>query len=64
MRVGCGNNPYYFTKIFKKATGITPTAYARKISAAKKMDAWPLDKRKETPYNDFNFMSKSDDKNK
>lgn len=64
MRVGCGNNPYYFTKIFKKATGITPTAYARKISAAKKMDAWPLDKRKESPYNDFNFMSKSDDKNK
>lgn len=25
--VGCGNNPYYFSKIFKKITGITPTAY-------------------------------------
>lgn len=32
VQVGCGNNPYYFTKIFKKTTGITPTAYARKIS--------------------------------
>lgn len=35
MQVGCGNNPYYFTKIFKKATGMTPTAYARKIGAAR-----------------------------
>ena len=25
--VGCGNNPYYFTKIFKKATGMTPSAF-------------------------------------
>lgn len=38
IQVGCGNNPYYFTKIFKKATGITPTAYARKISTARKND--------------------------
>lgn len=28
--VGCGNNPYYFSKIFKKCTGITPTAYIRR----------------------------------
>ena len=25
--VGCGNNPYYFSKIFKKCTGMTPSAY-------------------------------------
>lgn len=31
--VGCGNNPYYFSKIFKKATGMTPSAYVRKLSA-------------------------------
>ena len=35
MQVGCGNNPYYLTKIFKKATGMTPTAYERKIGAAR-----------------------------
>ncbi len=29
--VGCGNNPYYFSKIFKKCTGMTPSAYIRKI---------------------------------
>lgn len=29
--VGCGNNPYYFSKIFKKCTGMTPSAYVRKI---------------------------------
>lgn len=28
--VGCGNNPYYFNKIFKKCTGMTPSAYIRK----------------------------------
>ncbi len=27
--VGCGNNPYYFSKIFKKSTGMTPSAYIR-----------------------------------
>ena len=29
--VGCGNNPYYFSKIFKKCTGMTPSAYIRKV---------------------------------
>ena len=38
MQVGCGNNPYYFTKIFKKVTGITPTAYVRKIGNAQNGD--------------------------
>lgn len=28
--VGCGNNPYYFSKIFKKCTGMTPSAYIRR----------------------------------
>lgn len=27
--VGCGNNPQYFSQIFKKHTGITPTAYIK-----------------------------------
>lgn len=34
-QVGCGNNPYYFTKIFKKSTGMTPSAYIRQIKGAK-----------------------------
>lgn len=34
--VGCGNNPYYFSKIFKKCTGITPSAYIRKIQRKSK----------------------------
>ena len=29
--VGCGNNPYYFSKIFKKATGMSPSAYVKKF---------------------------------
>lgn len=29
--VGCGNNPYYFSKIFKKCTGMTPSAYIRNV---------------------------------
>lgn len=30
--VGCGNTPYYFSKIFKKCTGFTPSAYVKRIS--------------------------------
>lgn len=30
-QVGCGNNPQYFSQIFKKNTGMTPSAYAKKI---------------------------------
>ena len=29
--VGCGNNPCYFSKIFKKSTGMTPSAYIRNL---------------------------------
>ncbi|MCR2020332.1 helix-turn-helix domain-containing protein, partial [Blautia pseudococcoides] len=29
--VGCGNTPYYFSKIFKKCTGLTPSAYVKKM---------------------------------
>ena len=29
--VGCGNNPYYFSRLFKKYTGLTPSAYLRKL---------------------------------
>ena len=32
--VGCGNNPYYFSKLFKKVTGMTPTAYIKKQAAS------------------------------
>ena len=28
-QVGCGNNPQYFSQIFKKNTGMTPSAYAK-----------------------------------
>jgi len=31
--VGCGNNPQYFSQIFKKYTGMTPYAYARKMKS-------------------------------
>lgn len=29
--VGCGNNPNYFSRIFKKCTGITPSAYIARL---------------------------------
>jgi len=31
-QVGCGNNPQYFSQIFKKHTGLTPTAYIKKLT--------------------------------
>lgn len=31
-QVGCGNNPQYFTQIFKKAEGMTPAKWAAKMS--------------------------------
>ncbi len=30
--VGCGNNPQYFSQLFKKATGLTPRAYTKLIA--------------------------------
>ncbi len=33
--VGCGNNPQYFSQIFKKNTGMTPSAYAKKMGSSK-----------------------------
>ena len=32
QQVGCGNNPQYFSQIFKKNTGMTPSAYAKKLN--------------------------------
>ncbi|MDK2968148.1 response regulator [Lacrimispora sp.] len=32
QQVGCGNNPQYFSQIFKKSTGMTPSAYAKKLN--------------------------------
>ncbi|MDD2971518.1 MAG: response regulator [Lachnospiraceae bacterium] len=29
--VGCGNNPQYFSQIFKKSTGMSPSSYVKKI---------------------------------
>lgn len=34
-QVGCGNNPQYFSQIFKKQTGMTPTAYIKKMEESK-----------------------------
>lgn len=31
-QVGCGNNPQYFSQIFKKNTGMTPSAYVKMIN--------------------------------
>lgn len=33
-QVGCGNNPQYFSQIFKKNTGMTPSAYAKMVRTA------------------------------
>ena len=30
-QVGCGNNPQYFSQLFKKKTGMTPSAYISKF---------------------------------
>ena len=30
-QVGCGNNPQYFSQIFKKYTGMTPTTYMNRV---------------------------------
>lgn len=29
--IGCGNNPQYFSQIFKKSTGITPSKYMKTL---------------------------------
>lgn len=33
--VGCGNNPQYFSKLFKKNTGMTPTTYVAMVHGSK-----------------------------
>ena len=33
--VGCGNNPQYFSQIFKKVTGMTPSQYAAQYASMK-----------------------------
>lgn len=30
-QVGCGNNPQYFSQLFKKNTGVTPSAYVARL---------------------------------
>ena len=32
--VGCGNNPQYFSQLFRKQTGMTPSAYVAKLHNA------------------------------
>ena len=31
QRVGYGNNPQYFSQVFRKFTGLTPTAYLQQL---------------------------------
>lgn len=33
QRVGCGNNPQYFSQIFKKAEGVTPAKYMERLQS-------------------------------
>ena len=35
-KVGCGNNPQYFSQIFKKNTGMSPSAYVKQINEGNK----------------------------
>ena len=35
-QIGCGNNPQYFSQIFKKYTGLTPTQFIEQDTDAKK----------------------------
>lgn len=35
-KVGFGNNPQYFSQLFRKKTGITPSMYAEQVKAQKK----------------------------
>lgn len=34
-QVGCGNNPQYFSQLFKKQTGMTPTDYTASLSSSR-----------------------------
>lgn len=36
-KVGCGNNPQYFTQLFKKNTGLTPSGYIMEMSQSSKI---------------------------
>ena len=38
-QVGCGNNPQYFSQIFKKNTGMTPSAYVKQLRAGAQENA-------------------------
>ena len=35
-KVGFGNNPQYFSQLFRKKTGITPSMYTEQVKAQKK----------------------------
>ncbi len=40
-QVGCGNNPHYFSQLFKKSTGLTPSAYAKMTHDAAASEGQP-----------------------